>query len=336
MTPPSLLVAVDGGQTATKSLVATVGGVVLAMGRGGPSDHFHGAGGVEKNRRAIHDAVRSALHAAEAEPGDVVAIGLGLTGAPTGGEQTPVVDRIVGEILPRAAVSVVADYVTNLAGASEGKPGVVLIAGGGAIGYGLTADGREALAGGFGYLLGDEGSAFDIGRQAIAAACRAEDRRGDPTDLRAIVLEHFGLETMRSIPRIVYREGFSRERISLLAPAVAAAARDGDEAARHIMATAGQQLAAMALGVIRQLFAAGDPVAVYLTGGVFAAGEVLLEPFRARLHQGWPTAEARSPAFPPAVGGLILAVRALGAEPDADWLAAARASLGQDHHDKSR
>ena len=71
--------------------------------------------------------------------------------------------------------------MTNLAGASGGDPGVVLIAGGGSIGFGVTADGREALAGGFGYLLGDEGSAFDIGLRAIAAACRAEDRRGEPT-----------------------------------------------------------------------------------------------------------------------------------------------------------
>ena len=328
MATRSLVVAVDGGQTATKSLVATVDGEVLAAGRGGPSDHFHGAGGVEKNRRAIHGAVQSALAAAGADPVDVVAIGLGLTGAPTGGEQTPVVHHIVHEILPGAAVAVVADYVTNLAGASQGQPGVVLIAGGGSIGYGLTADGREALAGGFGYLLGDEGSAFDIGRQAIAAACRAEDRRGDPTTLRDVVLDHFGLETMRTIPRVVYREGFSRERISLLAPAVAAAAHEGDDAARRIVATAGEQLAVMALGVIRQLFEIGDAVAVYPTGGVFAAGETLLGPFHARLRDAWPSAEVRTPAFPPAVGGLILAARALGEEPDARWLAAVQTSLG--------
>jgi N-acetylglucosamine kinase-like BadF-type ATPase len=328
MASRSLLVAVDGGQTATKSLVATVDGTILATGRGGPSDHFHRAGGVEKNRRAIHEAIHSALARAGADPDEVAAIGLGLTGAPTGGEQTPVVHQIVGEVLPGAAVTVAADYVTNLAGASGGTPGVVLIAGGGAIGYGLTADGREALAGGFGYLLGDEGSAFDIGRQAIAAACRAEDRRGEATALRTVVMEHFGLEAMRAIPRIVYREGFSRERISLLAPAVAAAARDRDAAARRIMATAGEQLAVMALGVIRQLFVAGDWVAVYPTGGVFGAGAALVDPFHARLRQEWPAADMRRPTFPPAVGGLILAVRSLGREPDERWLEAVRASLG--------
>ena len=328
MASGSLLVAVDGGQTATKALVARRDGVVLAAGRGGPSDHFHGAGGVEKNRRAIHEAVLSALAAAGADPGDVASIGLGLTGAPPEGEQTPIVVEIVQEILPAAIVTVVPDYVTNLAGASGGEPGVVLIAGGGSIGHGVTADGRAALAGGFGYLLGDEGSAFDIGRRAISAACRAEDRRGEPTSLRTAVLEHFDIPTMRAIPRVVYRAGFAREQISLLAPAVSEAARTGDVVAQRIMATAGEELACTAVGVIRQLFQRGENVTVYLTGGVFGAGECLLGPFRTALHADWSSATARFPRFPPAVGGLILAARALGQAPDASWLETISERLG--------
>lgn len=322
-----LILAVDGGQTATKALLARADGTVLATGRGGPSDHFHGPGGVEKNRSAIHGAVNTALAAANADPAAVAAIGLGLTGAPTGGSQEPIVHEIVGEVLPAAAVDVVADYVTNLAGASGGAPGVVVIAGGGAIGYGLTGDGREALAGGFGYLLGDEGSAFDIGLRAIAAACRAEDRRGEPTALAPIVMAHFGLSAMREIPRVVYREGFPRERISLLAPAVAEAAADGDEAASGIIDRAGRDLALTAIGVARQLFRVGDAVAVYPTGGVFGAGDPVFGPFRNELAGGWPGAEVRRPRFPPSVGGLILARRRLGLVVDPPWLSAVETSL---------
>jgi glucosamine kinase len=323
-----LLVAVDGGQTATKALVARGDGAVLGAGRGGPSDHFHGTGGIEKNRRAIHEAVLSALDAAGADASDVASIGLGLTGAPTGGEQNSIVDEIVQEILPGAIVTVVPDYVTNLAGASSGEPGVVLIAGGGSIGFGVTADGREALAGGFGYLLGDEGSAFDIGLRAIAAACRSEDRRGEGTSLTAIVLEHFGIATMRTIPRVVYRAGFSRDHISHLAPAVSEAASAGDVEAIRIMASAGEELACTALGVMRQLFKKGDEVTVYLTGGVFSAGESLLAPFRVALGAEWPTATPRFPRFAPVVGGLILAARALGQTPDGSWLNSVGDSLG--------
>jgi N-acetylglucosamine kinase-like BadF-type ATPase len=214
----------------------------------------------------------------------------------------------------------VPDYVTNLAGGSGGEPGIVLIAGGGSIGFGVTADGREALAGGFGYLLGDEGSAFHIGLRAIAAACRAEDRRGDATSLTSIVLKHFDIPTMRAIPRVVYKAGFPREQISLLAPAVSEAARSGDVEARRIMASAGEELARTAHGVMRQLHRNGDEVTVYLTGGVFDAGECLLTPFRVALRADWPTAISRFPRFAPVVGGLILAARALGPNPDASWL----------------
>jgi glucosamine kinase len=324
----SLLVAVDGGQTSTKALVARMDGSVLAQGRGGPSDHFHGPDGVEKNRRALHEAIQSALTAVAADAKDVAAIGLGLTGAPPQGEQGPIVDEIVREILPQAVVTVVPDYVTNLAGASAGNPGVVVIAGGGSIGYGVTSAGQEALAGGFGYLLGDEGSAFDIGLQAIAAACRAEDRRGELTTLRAEVLEHFGIPTMRTIPRIVYRAGFARERISLLAPAVTEAARHGDVVACRILTRAAEELASTTLGVIRQLFQPGDGVAVYLTGGVFNAGETLLGPYRSALIAGWLAAEVRQPLFPPVIGGLILASRALNGATDGAWIETVRATLG--------
>jgi glucosamine kinase len=322
-----LLLAIDGGQTATKALVARLDGTVLGGGRGGPSDHFHIEGGVERNRIAIHGAIAAALAAAGAAADRVAAVGLGLTGAPARGSQTPIVHEIVREVLAPPQIVVMPDYVTNLAGASGGEPGVVLIAGGGAIGYGVTADGREAIAGGYGFLLGDEGSAFDIGRRAIAAAARGDDRRGEPTALQAIVEEHFGIAAIRDLPRVVYAAGFSRERISLLAPKVVRAAHDGDAAALTIMRAAGGELATTALGVIRQLFTPGAPVGVYLTGGVFAAGDVLLDSFRATLRSGWPSAEPREPRFPPAVGGLILAARSIGRAVDADWLDRVAASL---------
>ena len=322
-----LLVGVDGGQTATKALVARRDGTVLAAGQGAASDHFHVAGGREKNRLAIHGAIESALAAAGEEPDQVASVGLGLTGAPAGGKQAPVVHEIVREILRPARITVAADYVTNLAGASGGQTGVVVIAGGGSIAYGLRRDGREALAGGFGYLLGDEGSAFDIGRRAIAAACRADDLRGEQTVLGAAVREHFGIETTREIPGVVYRAGFARERISLLAPTVVRAARDGDPVACQIVTTAGEELARTALGVIRQLFEADADVEVYLTGGVFGAGDVLVGPFRSALRAGWARAEAREPRLPPAVGGLILAARAVGQPTDAAWLDSVASSL---------
>lgn len=322
-----LLLAVDGGQTATKSLLARGDGTVLAEGRGGPSDHFQIEGGFERNRRAIHGAIRAALDAAGAAPDRVGAIALGLTGAYSGTAARPGAEQIAREILPAAAVTVVPDFVTNLLGASGGAPGVVVIAGGGAIAYGVTSDGREAVSGGFGFLLGDEGSAFDIGRRAITAAARAGDGRAAPTALDTVVRDAFGAATIREVAREVYRAGFSREKISLLAPAVAAAAEAGDATARQIMTSSGEELALSVLAVVRRLYQPGEAVTVYPTGGVFKAGDLVTGPLRAALARGWPHATIQPPRFPPVVGALILARRSAGRDADAAWLARVAATL---------
>ena len=320
-----LLLAIDGGQTATKALLARADGTVLGRGLGGPSDHFHIEGGVEKNRRAIVGALDDVLAATGRNPEHVVAAGLGLTGAGSGIPE--VVIGMVHERLAPREIIVVPDYVTNLAGASGGEPGVVLIAGGGSIGYGVTAQGDEAIAGGYGFLLGDVGSAFNIGLRAIAAACRGADFRDQLTALTGVVAEHFEVERARQLPRIIYASGFSRERISLLAPKVVQTAEAGDAAAIEIVRNAGKELALTALGVIRQLFAPGTAVSVYKTGGVFKAGPLLLDPFGALLQEHWPEATPREPRFPPAVGSLILAAQSIGIAVDDAWLDTVAASL---------
>ena len=316
-----LILAIDGGQTSTKSLLATADGRVLSSGRGGPSDHFHITGGVDKNRAAIHGAVESALNAAGVASKDVAAITLGLTGLPPEGEARNVVYEIIREVVRPEQVTLVADYVTNLTGASGGTPGVVLIAGGGAIGYGVRSDGRTALAGGYGYLLGDEGSAFKIGIAAIRAATFADDRRGPDTALNRLVCDYFEIDSIRKVTQVVYKAGFSRDRISLLTPIVAQVAADGDAEARKIVVDAGHSLGLVGLGVIRQLFNPGEHVEVYRTGGVFNIGNLVIDQLNDTLYEGWPGAVSRAPRFQPAVGGLILAVRSLGVNPGAEWFA---------------
>lgn len=322
-----LLLAIDGGQTSTKALVAQLDGTVIGSGRGSASDHFHIEGGIEKNRKAIHGATNAALADAGATADQIASVALGLTGCPPEGEPRRPVYEIVNEIVRPEQTWIGADYITNLTGASAGGPGVVLVAGGGAISYGVTADGREALAGGFGFLLGDEGSAFKIGVAAIRAASRAEDRRGEPTVLEQIVRDYFEIPQVRQLPRIVYKAGFQRDRISLLTPLVAEAADNGDRVASKIISDAGRSIAEMALGIARQLFQPDEQLDVYYTGGVFNVGNILFSAIHGELTEGWDNWALLEPRFPPAVGGLILAARGLAIATDDAWLDRVKASL---------
>jgi N-acetylglucosamine kinase-like BadF-type ATPase len=224
-----------------------------------------------------------------------------------GSSEAEAVERFVREIVRPARIRVVPDYVTNLLGASRGGPGVVVVAGGGSVAYGRTADGREATAGGFGYLLGDEGGGFDIGRRAIAAAIHAHDGRGPWTELTQIVCKAFGVSDLADIKRIVYVPQIPRERIAGLVPAVVRAAEAEDGVARSILSGAGRDLGHLALAVTRRLFDSGKKVDVYPTGGVFAAGGYVNEPFGAELAVHCPLARIRPPQGSPLSGALLLA-----------------------------
>ena len=307
-----LILAVDGGQTSTKAVIARRDGTVLGAGKGSPCDHIHGPNGIEKNRAAIHSAARSAIAVANVPPEAIIGVGLGLTSAPREQGATPIFRGIVDELCSPTAFWVDADFVSNLAGASAGQDGIVVIAGGGSIGYGIDKTGREAISAGLGYLLGDEGSAWYIGLRALQEAARAADQRGPQTALLPLVIEHYELRTIRDIIRIIYDAGFVRSQVSALAPDVVRLAREGDEVAGGIVRTAGELLADIALGAARQLHGPGEAVTVYPTGGVFAAGELITGPFTSRLTAAWPEATVGKPRFPPVIGALIQVWKALG------------------------
>ncbi|MGB3329785.1 MAG: BadF/BadG/BcrA/BcrD ATPase family protein, partial [Thermomicrobiales bacterium] len=286
----------------------------VGVGTGTPCDHLHGTNGYARNRDAILSAATAALAAAQRPASDIRGVGLGLTSAPRETNAGAIFRQMVDEFATPdpGAFWVDADFVSNLAGASAGQPGIVVIAGGGSIGYGIDEDGREAIAGGLGYLMGDDGSGWFLGLNAIQAASRAADLRGPETALLPFVVEHFGLARIRDIIRIIYAEGFTRDQISTIARDVIRIAGEGDAVAAGIVQTGAERLGDTALGVARQLHTPGDPIIVYPTGGVFAARELVRVPFAERIQAAWPTATIAEPRFPPVAGAVFQVWKTMG------------------------
>jgi N-acetylglucosamine kinase-like BadF-type ATPase len=329
MAQRDLILGIDGGQTSTKAILVAPDGRVAGMGTGSPCDHLHGPNGYTRNRDAIVSAATAALAAASRKPSDIAGVGLGLTSAPRETNAGAIFRQMVDDFctVEPGAFWVDADFVSNLAGASAGQPGIVVIAGGGSIGYGVDDAGREAIAGGLGYLMGDDGSGWFIGLNAIQAAARAFDLRGPQTALLPFVLEHYGLDRIRDIIRIIYAEGFSRDRISAIARDVVRIAGDGDAVAAEIVSTGAARLGDTALGVARQLHTPGTPIVVYPTGGVFASRGLVREPFAERVRTAWPEAIIAEPQFPPVVGAVIQVWKAMGEPVTAERLAMIAATL---------
>ncbi len=308
----TLLAGIDGGHTTTKAVLAQGDGAILATGTGPACDHLNTPGGLDRNRTAIHTALLDACTEASVPAGNLDAIGLGLTSAQRELDPVARISDLVREIASPETIWIDNDFASNLAGAAAGQPGIVVIAGGGSIGYGIDSSGREAISGGLGYLMGDEGSGWYFGIEALQAAARGADRRGPITALLPMILDAWQLSNIRECLQVLYREDFRRSEIAELAPEVFRVASNGDAVALDIVTSGAHSLARHALGVADQLHDKHEAIDVYPTGGVFNAGALILEPFCRIVRDSRRNARIHSPRFTPAIGALIRAAQQHG------------------------
>jgi len=256
------VIGIDAGGTKTVGLLADETGKVLREARGGGANLVaHGELDVEKSLYQVFDALDAP------EPPSAVCVGIAGVDRP---EAQQIILGVLRRLGLRRSVRVVNDaYVALVAGAPE-KIGIVVVAGTGSIAYGVDATGKSARSGGWGYLLGDEGSAFWLGHAAVRQGIRAADGRGPETSLFRRICEEVGVDHPSGLVKWFYDQELSRTRVAQLAGLVQEAADQGDEAARSLLDQAAQHLARAARAVARQLtFEA--PFALVLSGGAFKA-----------------------------------------------------------------
>jgi N-acetylglucosamine kinase-like BadF-type ATPase len=300
------VVGVDGGQSSTLAVVASEEGVILGVGRSGPANHISEPGGPERRRRALTEAIDGALAMAGLARAAVTAACCGMTGS------TALVTEILREALAVKLARAERDVVTAWAGGTATQPGVVVISGTGSAAYGANAVGDAVEAGGWGYLMGDEGSGYDVGIQALRAATNAVDRSGPPTALVRAIPAHFGVADLWALHPRIYSGELGRPRIAEIATVVANAAHTGDGPALQILSGAAEALANLPIAVLERLGALDQPLPVAMTGGVFKAGEPFVGPFQRAVTRRAPAAQVQLPLFPPIVGAVLLALRDVG------------------------
>jgi len=299
------VIGIDGGASSTKAALMREGLIVMAEGRGGPADHFSEEMGRERLERALRAAVfplSSFLN--EREDLSLKAVFLGLSGVSIPGKRQAAA-QILAEVFPGVPVRVESDALIAWAGALSGQSGITVIAGTGSVAYGRTSDGKEARKGGFGYLFGDEGGGFYVACQGVRAALSHHDKIGPATSLTEVLPGLFGVSSVAEIPGKVYSESMPVEEIAKFATAVALEARKGDPVSIEIMNHAGRSLGKLAVSCLSEL----DPEVPLISyvGGVFDAGDIILEPFKDEILSRRPDAVVIPPRYPPFVGAGILA-----------------------------
>ena len=294
------VIGFDAGGTKTVGLLADERGTVLRDARaGGGNLTTEGELGVEKTLFQVIDALDP--------PTPVDAVCLGIAGA-----DRPAHRELVREVLARLGfrrrVRVVHDAVVALAAGAPDGIGLVIVAGTGSVAYGSDPQGQTARSGGWGWLLGDEASAFWLGHAAVRQGIRGADGRGPETTLFERICARVGAETPQDLADWFYAQDRPRAGVAELAGLVEEAADAGDRAAGALLDQAADHLARAARAVARRL-SFPDPFPLLLAGGTFRACPSL-EPRLAALLE-LPEARIERLAVEPARGAVALAIQEL-------------------------
>jgi glucosamine kinase len=299
------LLGIDGGATKTLAAVLDVEHGALHVGQGGPSNQD--AVGVQAAGRGLFEAADAALAAAGIGDAQLDAAVLAVAGT-----DTDAVEAYVRAERSQEWV-VVGDVVGAWATATGARPGVGAISGTGSNVFGVGPDGRAWRAGGWGHLLGDEGSGYWLGVQSIKAALRDRERSGPETPLSEAAVEFFGASSVEALATQVYSVPLTKDRIAAFARETAALAEQGDPVARELYERGAGELAQQVAAVIRQTGLQGA-FPVGLIGSAWKAGAVFVDPLTRALHATAPEAQVTVVEMNPVGGSLLLAARVAGAE----------------------
>jgi N-acetylglucosamine kinase len=294
----------DGGGTKTECVLLDARGAVIGEGRGGPANPLRS--GYDGAFTSLHEAAAGAMAAARIRPGDVTNVCAGIAGA----GRRSVVRRVMvflTEEFPAALTQVATDYEVALESAAGSGLGVVLIAGTGSVAFGRNAAGETARAGGYGPWIGDEGSAFDIGRRAVSAVARSRDTDAPVTMLAEMIPAALDCPDWDELMLRIMKN--PDEVFPKLFPAVAAAANSEDSAAKEILFTSAIGLGNLAMIVIRRLGMKGEEFPLVKCGGVFGHSRMLDTLLDSVLASGALRAKISRLEISPALGAARMAAR---------------------------
>ena len=266
-----LVLGIDGGGSKTSAILADAAGTVLGIGIAGASNYQ--AIGFDNATQSISAAIANAMQKAALPLETLVdAACFGLSGIDRPHEQEQFTAWVNSQNIAKQHTVVNDAEIVLAAGTPDGW-GIALICGTGSICYGRSPGGQIARSGGWGYLLGDEGSGYDIAVQALHWATQTADGRANAGALLQATLDHFKLKNAEELIGHVYRPEATQAEVATLARVVVELAENKDPYAYTILDQAGRELSRMITAVVRKLELQQPPVA--LGGGVLHNDSVL-------------------------------------------------------------
>jgi glucosamine kinase len=306
------VLGIDGGATKTLAAVLDLQSRALRLGQGGPSneDAVGTRAAVQALLQAADEAIGKAGIAGEQLDAAVIAL--------AGTDTAAVAQHLHAERTEEWIV--VNDVVAAWATATRVQPGIGVISGTGSNVFGVGSNGQAWRSGGWGHLLGDEGSGYWFGIESIKAALRDREASGPETALSDAAIEFFGVRSVEALAALVYSKPLSKGEIAAFSIETAKLAGEGDAVAREIYERGARLLGEQVAAVIRNTgLTTGSTGAtrafpVGLIGSAFKAGGVFVEPLVRAVHKLAPQAKVSVVEMAPVGGSLLLAMRACGRE----------------------
>lgn len=269
------ILGIDGGGTKTRLLMTDATGNLIAESESGPSNI--NADGYDSVRQVLQELVASTVKKAGVAPLDCISLCMGAAGAGRTREKDAI-KEIFKDIGFECRLEVTDDVTTALYGGLDGNVGVMVISGTGSICLGRNKKGERFRCGGWGHVIGDEGSGYDIGRRILCSIMRGFDGREPQSAMMPMILEFLNLGGPEDLIEHIYRSGTGKKEIAALATFADAGCAAGDAAAVSILEHSAQELHHAVSTVISRLGFTGG-LEVCTGGGVLAGSEYLRKSF---------------------------------------------------------
>jgi N-acetylglucosamine kinase-like BadF-type ATPase len=309
MSRQPLVLGVDGGGTKSIGLVADPTGHILTRRESGASNV--NVVGLDGAARSLAKVITDCCDDVRCPPDELSCVVLALAGAGDDVSRKRIKDAVnnlfVKEGRRPLSVIIESDARAALEGAFDGSPGVVIIAGTGSVVIGKNNSGELLTVGGWGRILGDEGSGFFVGREAVRVVALQMDRRGEATKLKDMLAETYKWQTRADIIHAVYQEKFE---LSRLAPIVLEAAAQHDIVSQKLLQTAALQLAEQARVIVMQMGILRK-IGLVMVGGLIDHENVYSNTLHMKLLKLLPQVDVRQPIHSPAHGAVLIALEQL-------------------------
>lgn len=297
------VIGIDGGGTKTLAYIGNSNGKIITSFSSGPSNYQ--SIGIDRAKQSLTEVISQLCKHVGISIEDLELLSLGMAGVDRQQDKT-ILTKLIRSIGVKSDIILNNDVVCELVGANGKSHGIITISGTGSISYGIDTKGKTVRVGGWGHILGDEGSGYDIGKNALKAIFRSYDKRDKETILTEKVLDFLNLNKVDEIIGYVYNNKLTKEHIARIAPLVIKGASENDAVSIRILDNAVDCLVEITQAVINQL-EFKETINLTYGGGILNKSEYILSRFKEKIHLRNANVQITKPLYNGAIGALLIA-----------------------------